>query len=1081
MANIIQAYVKPISKQRLPLRLLQFFSARWVHTLILIAGITILSSCTPVSLPITPTENGTAGNILIFDFDDQPEGVPPEWQILFAPYDAGSQVPDVIKANVQNRHFLLENLGTWSGLYAMYLGDVASPDMQISMDVGTDEGNAIGVLLVCRYSEAGWYQFRVSAGGSAIHWVQPQGDSYDVKVLVEGPGVFLDDAAHRLTGVCQGNQLTLDVDGNRILSGEADFLPTGSFGFGVESASDPGNRKSFDNIQVEFLPATIKASPTPQVVPTVTMTQTLPTLAPTATATMITTLEPTQRPTPLAKGEGVLYATDFNDNDTTLENWHAFAYSPASQGIVTEGFEAFASNGYYRMRTAYPSLVDNLRIYSIYDQPLTSEDVALEMHANIPEGGAGYGLVCRYTDAGWYQFMVEPDGIWTIRLVHQDTNGAWHFNQVSSGRKWLGQVVDLAADCKGDQLSFAIDGEMVALLHDTSFPSGKVGLAGWRFDSPGEVGTIDSFTVTQAVWNESGLTGPAPTPAADGAIYSTQFDQLNDLAPYWMVLDSGVIGLAGSPKLFGGPGGDSAPHTYQYINDFDPGTDVRISADIRGFPNVARGLICRYSQDGWYQAHYFNDVAVNIAFVVLERVERNEQGLRQDTVLDITGVPIKRESQMILSCVGDQISVQMDGVNVLYAEDAAWQSGRYGLMFMSNPPGNVKNAFSSYKVQAVDSQAKNGDMVYQETSSSPTSLGWNWGLNSAYEGYSVKDDLVELKIADNWVILSDSFKASDVTLSLNAEFLGESHLQLNCRIGTPYRTSFQMNSNGGWGIFTQDQMIASGESSSIQSGQNSLTIQCVDNRLKFSVNGEVLADVVYPAGYQRSAGMFEVIMDVPSHIRFIDLKAQVLQPSGWLAIPSRSNTIRLPEYLPGQLLYQLQEGDFIRWGFEKRAWSLVSGSFPENEGSTIIISVEGKENAWLYQPWLGDTPVEVGMQVALTSRGGAAGLVCRYTDHGRYEFLIQPDGRWFIRRNSSYWYEPRAERITILAHGQTKDPLTGQNNIVATCVGNNLRFSLNGVELGSAQDYLYPEGQVGILFDTFIAGTFTDLTVKVAK
>jgi len=119
---------------------------------------------------------------------------------------------------------------------------------------------------------------------------------------------------------------------------------------------------------------------------------------------------------------------------------------------------------------------------------------------------------------------------------------------------------------------------------------------------------------------------------------------------------------------------------------------------------------------------------------------------------------------------------------------------------MSDPPGNVKNAFSSFEVQTVMSQAKRGDVVYAEISSSPALLDWNWGLNSNYKGYSVKDDLVELMTTDNWSILTDSFLAEDMELSTKTEFLADSRLSLECRTGTPYAVSFQVNSQGGKAI-----------------------------------------------------------------------------------------------------------------------------------------------------------------------------------------------------------------------------------------------------------------------------------------
>jgi hypothetical protein len=95
--------------------------------------------------------------------------------------------------------------------------------------------------------------------------------------------------------------------------------------------------------------------------------------------------------------------------------------------------------------------------------------------------------------------------------------------------------------------------------------------------------------------------------------------------------------------------------------------------------------------------------------------------------------------------------------------------------------------------------------------------------------------------------------------------------------------------------------------------------------------------------------------------------------------------------------------------------------------------------------------------------------------------VIQPDGSWVIRRNTSDWYEPRLANITVLAQGTSSAIHPDSNQITATCQGNELIFSANGTELGRAEDDLYPEGQVGIFFDANTAGSFTNLNVRRAK
>ncbi|MBL1173484.1 MAG: hypothetical protein HND45_14000, partial [Chloroflexi bacterium] len=371
--------------------------------------------------------------------------------------------------------------------------------------------------------------------------------------------------------------------------------------------------------------------------------------------------------------ELTLYETEFEDSDPTLADWKTFAFSMDKKDFVTVGYKTWTVNGIYRFEQEV-----NTRVFAIYDKDLGTADVDISARGGAPfEGHGGLGLVCRYSEAGWYQFMVEPrGGVWTIRLVKPDENGQYHFHIIASGGKWLGQKVDLRAECKGDRLTFYIDGEKMASLHDSTFPTGKVGFLGWSFAIGDDWNTVDKFSARRAQWNETGLPGPAPTPGADGTIYSTEFAKPDDLNPYWSKIDIGIQGVPGSPVLVGGPG--PSPHTYQYVNDFDPGTDVEITADVRGELNWPRGLICRYSEDGWYETFYMKDDSSH-ARVALVLGQRDEQGKLTRYIMD-TYYPPKADGsiKLTLTCAGNQISVKVNGEQALYTEDNTWRTGRYG-------------------------------------------------------------------------------------------------------------------------------------------------------------------------------------------------------------------------------------------------------------------------------------------------------------------------------------------------------------------------------------------------------------------
>jgi hypothetical protein len=150
-----------------------------------------------------------------------------------------------------------------------------------------------------------------------------------------------------------------------------------------------------------------------------------------------------------------------------------------------------------------------------------------------------------------------------------------------------------------------------------------------------------------------------------------------------------------------------------------------------------------------------------------------------------------------------------------------------------------------------------------------------------------------------------------------------------------------------------------------------------------------------------------------------------------------------------------------------------------------LVWVKGYEDLlaiFTYQPDLYDLPIEISAETTLTSKGGGVALFCRATQNGRYEFYLQPDGTWFIRRDVNVEYGlPKAKHLTTLANGKVENFSPEKAQLSATCNGPKLIFNLNGVELGRVQDTLYPEGQVGIFFDAFSEGSFTNLTITRVK
>jgi hypothetical protein len=280
-------------------------------------------------------------------------------------------------------------------------------------------------------------------------------------------------------------------------------------------------------------------------------------------------------------------------------------------------------------------------------------------------------------------------------------------------------------------------------------------------------------------------------------------------------------------------------------------------------------------------------------------------------------------------------------------------------------------------------------------------------------------------------------------------------------------------------------VLANGNSASIRPGINKFTIKCMDNLLSLIANGETLAAIEQPS-YTPSVGRagFDVFAG-SSQVKVKSLTLKVMQSASRPLTPPLPNQVSIPVYQPGETIYAWNPQDFLGVaGHKDRAWVWLQWhrEGPREQSNQIIVSPTDGLNVWTYRDQdMYDLPLEMTVDTTFTGKSGAIGLMCRYTPLGRYEFVVQPDGSWVIRRNTSSWHEPGVANMTILAHGTSSAIHPDSNQLAVSCQGDILIFNANDQELGRVQDGLYPEGQLGIFFDTYTAGSFTDLRVRRTK
>jgi hypothetical protein len=133
--------------------------------------------------------------------------------------------------------------------------------------------------------------------------------------------------------------------------------------------------------------------------------------------------------------------------------------------------------------------VSELFAYYIFDE-FTYTDVRLETIANNRgKTTNSVSLICHYTNAGWYEFRIANNGLYSI--IAHDSLGTINRgdNEIANGAS---RVIKSGfntntydATCKGNELTLSINGETLVTKSDTlyQFSEGKIGLAVLSFPS----------------------------------------------------------------------------------------------------------------------------------------------------------------------------------------------------------------------------------------------------------------------------------------------------------------------------------------------------------------------------------------------------------------------------------------------------------------------------------------------------------------------------------------------------------------------------------------------------------------------
>ena len=180
----------------------------------------------------------------------------------------------------------------------------------------------------------------------------------------------------------------------------------------------------------------------------------------------------TVNPNASASGD-VYYSTDF---DGGLGDWLYFLTNGSEDGFVAQTVD---SNLKFQIDQ------DNTWVY-FYNDAVSMADVRVDTIAsNLGRNNNNVSLLCRYSDAGWYEFNIANNGEYTILYFDSSINDyKLLFSGGSTLIKMGKDVNEYTAICEGDKLTLGINGTEVRTVSDKNLKSGYAGLS------------VSSFNVT---------------------------------------------------------------------------------------------------------------------------------------------------------------------------------------------------------------------------------------------------------------------------------------------------------------------------------------------------------------------------------------------------------------------------------------------------------------------------------------------------------------------------------------------------------------------------------------------------------
>ena len=127
-------------------------------------------------------------------------------------------------------------------------------DVRLEMAIETIAGpNRNNISLICRYSEFGWYEFNMGSDGLWSIRIS-RGEAGPYELLADGGSNFINlkRARNEMAAECEGDRLTLFINGETIHSVTDSELGEGQVGFALSTFDIPGAGVEFNWLEVSL-------------------------------------------------------------------------------------------------------------------------------------------------------------------------------------------------------------------------------------------------------------------------------------------------------------------------------------------------------------------------------------------------------------------------------------------------------------------------------------------------------------------------------------------------------------------------------------------------------------------------------------------------------------------------------------------------------------------------------------------------------------------------------------------------------------------------------------------------------------